>query len=568
MNQKSAILYAMNVQGLSKRPENERAGTTSAWSSPEHILSLMRLISQRNFSKLANHPLADSRIILTRLGNSKRSGAHQETGAIIADFVTSLILQRLEELRSALQLSQMARAGVTAGKKRDISDNMTLGTSSGNKEFKRWSLLADHYLDKVSIKELSQYYSYSPRQVQYELRSARDELSGTLLRLERLASDTNIQKDIYISKGREGIWLSPSEKDSILSSMVTAYSAPCSAFLWGDWSVLISKKAIIVPVNKRVTVGFRPWVDDLECRIYEWSESEAAWVLNEWHSSKMKRVISESWFYLSSLEGVIKSDCCPIQVYIFSDVPCGCGIHERTAMNLCLAGCINSVFGLETCNEHRNEQIAAILESFWYPQVSWAPIKCSSRSPNSAKVMLFDRTADGGIDFQLVGRSDGKEIDRNRFLDSGAIKVDWIDFDVTKLVPLLHKAITTDINEVQRLYTQNLSLLRSIGFDCLSQLLINYIIDLNYEKVGMMMNLHHDILAACGFSSSSFDAVLKVLRSNPKILGVKPTCCLISGLALLALVDGSPPEATKDFASVVQPISSFVTPTAGLTEIL
>jgi mevalonate kinase len=348
--------------------------------------------------------------------------------------------------------------------------------------------------------------------------------------------------------------------------MTTAYSAPCSAFLWGDWSVLVSKKAILVPINKRVTVGLKPSTN-LDCSVYCWSDRQGEWILDEWRSAKIERVISQGWLYLSSLHDIIDSRRQFIQMCVFSDVPFGCGIHERAAMSLALAGCLNDAFGKRDFHSHEAEQIAAILESFWYPQISWAPIVCSSRSPNSPKLIVFDRTDDGGIDFSSISSGDETEIRRNLFLNESTFKIDLIDFDVAKIVALSHKLIAIDLDEVHKLYAQSLSLLCSIGFECLSKLLVSYISNLDYEKVGMMMNLHQDILSTCGLSSNSFNALLRTLRCESRILGVKPSCCLTTHPALIALVNGSPLEITQGLANLVQPISPFLAPTPGLTRI-
>ena len=554
----------MNAQIFLDQQGAEEQKDYDFWS-PKQILGLLRLIRQGDLVRLSKHPFAYSRTIESYIKKAKISETQYNIGAVISDFVTSLILQRLGELRSIL--GQRAGANGTGGREGNILGEMELDALSTNKELKRWSLLAHHYINGFSTRELSKYYNYSIRQIQYELKFARDELAKILLKQEKLLSRDGFQKDIYLGQKREGILLSPSEKESMLSSMSVAYSAPCSAFLWGDWSVLVSKKAIMVPVNKRVIVGFEPSAKNLDCKIYQWSEAEQGWILDEWHSAKMERRISEAWACLSSLPGIISSNHQPIRVRVFSDVSLGSGIHERTAMSLCLAGCINSVFGAEDFSEHRVEQITAILESFWYPQVSWVPIICSSRSPNLPKAMSFDRANDGGVNFKSISRGDEREIRKNWFLADNAIKINWIDFDLAKLVVLSPQVTTTDLDEVHKLYGRNLSLVQSIGFGTLSKLFVDYILDLNYERVGMMMNLHHDILSACGFSSSSFNNLLRTLRYEPKILGIKPSCCLTTPSALIALIDGSPLEITPALTHLVQPISPFLTPTPGLTRV-
>ena len=550
--------YAVSVPPSPRQQESKEQKNHDFWA-PEQIHSLLRFIRKGDLARLAEHPFAYSKTMSSYIQRAKISRTQHNIGAMISDFVTTLILRKLSELQCSV--SAIADEG------QHILSDIKSGALSSNKELKRWSLLAHHYIDRLSIGELSRCYAYSTRQIEYELKLARCELAKILLTQEKLSSDTGIQKDIYLGKEREGIRLSLSEKESLLNSMTTAYSAPCSAFLWGDWSVLVSKKAVIVPINKRVTVGLKPSARNSDCSIYYWSDREEKWLLDERHSTKIKSLISEGWLCLSSLHELITSNHQPIQVCVFSDVPFGCGIHERAAMFLCLAGCINNVFGLGDFHEHRVEQIAAILESFWYPQISWAPIVCSSRSPNSPKVIIFDRTEDDGIDFKSISSGDDKEIKRNRFLNDDAIKIDLVDFDVTKLAVLSHKVITTDLDEVHRLYSQSLSLLHSVGFEFLSKLLVDYILDLDYEKVGMMMNLHQDILSACGLPSSSFNAFLRTLRYEPRILGVKPSCCLTTHSALIALLDGSLLEVAQDLVDLAQPISPFLAPTPGLVRI-
>jgi hypothetical protein len=533
--------------------------------SPEQVLSLLRLVSQGDFVRLAKHPFALSKTIYSHIERAKMSETQYNIGAVVSDFVTTLIHKRLSELRSLS--GQRVGINAIAVKEQSTLSEIELDALSTNKELRCWSLLAHHYINGFSTTELSKYYRYSIRQIEYQLKFARSELAKILLRHENLSGTTAVQENVYVGKNREGLRLSLSEKDSMLGSMATAYSAPCSAFLWGDWSVLVSKRAIVVPVNKRVTVGFKPSTKDLDCSIYERSNTEGEWILNEWHSAKIKRMLSKSWPYLSSLPGIINSDHQPIRVCVFSDVPLGSGIHETAAMDLCLAGCINDVFSPGEFDRHRVEQVAVILQSFWYPQISWAPIVCSSRSPNSSKVMIFDRISDGNLDFISICGGDEREIKKNQFLSEDAIKIDWVDFDLAKLVLLSHEAIATDLDEVHKLYGGNLGLVQSVGFGCLCKLLVDYILDLNYEKVGMMLSLHHDILASCGLSSISFNNLLRTLRCEPKVLGVKPSCCLTTHSAVVALIGWSPPEITQTFADLVQPISPFLTPTPGLIRI-
>jgi len=563
-DEKHAIIYAMNVQ-ISLRQEDKKQENYD-FCSPEQILSLLRFVHQADFVRLAKHPFAYSKTMLSQVKRTKISDAPHRLGAAVSDFVTTLMLERLAELRSVY--GQKVRINAMAEKEENTLSDIELDALSQNKELRCWSLLVHHYIHGFSISELSEHYRYSIRQIGYQLKFARNELAKILLKHEEQDSTSTVQGHVYVGMSRVGVRLSLSEKESMLGSMTTAYSAPCSALLWGDWSVLASKKAIAVPINRRVIVAFEPSAEDFDCSIYEWSDVEGAWILNEWHSAKTKRIISRSWPYLSSLRKIISSNHQPCRVCVFSDVPLGGGIHERVAISLCLAGCINNVFGLEKFNEHQTEQIAAILESFWYPEVSWAPIICSSRSPNLSKVMIFDRTGDGGIDFDSIGRGDDKEIRRNRFLNESGIKINWIDFDIAKLVALSCQVTTTDVDEVHKLYARKFGLIKSIGFGYLFELLANYILDLNYEKVGMMMNLHQDILASSGFSSSSFNTLLRTLRCEPKVLGVKPSCCLTTHSALIALVDGNPLEVKQRLGDLVQPISPFLTPTPGLIRIL
>lgn len=553
----------MNLQICLETTGKQETRKQDFWST-EQVLRLLRLVRKGNLAKLAEHPLACSKTISSYVRGANIGAEQGNTGSTIYDFVTTLILQRLDELRSVL--SQRVGINAIGGNEQSIFDKVESDALSTNKQLKRWSLLAHHYINGLSVRELSVSYGYSTRQVHYELGFARDELGRFLLEQENLHTDSSARKDFYISKKPERVSLSSLEKDLLLKSMTHAWSAPCCAFLWGDWSVLISKKAILVPINKRVTVGLKPSAN-FGCKVYYWSHTDEEWVLDEWQSVKMARVISRGWLYLSSLRNIIESKHHSIEVYVFSDVPFGSGIHERATMSLCLAACIKDAFGVEGFNNHPTERIAAILESFWYPQVSWAPIVCSSRSPNLPKLIVFDRTDDGGIDFASIGSGDEMEFQRNLFLKDTAIEVDLVDFDVTRLVVLSHKLITIDLDEVQKIYTRSLDLLGSIGFGAIYGLLVGCISGLDYEKVGMIMNLHQDILSTCGFSSSNFKALLRTLRCRPKILGVKPSCCLTTHSALIALVDGNPLEVTRDSMNLVQPISPFLTPTPGLTRI-
>jgi hypothetical protein len=527
---------------------------TDEWWSPKGILRLMRLIHQGDFLKLSEHPFSQSNTVQLYLSREGLNYSKYNTGWIIYDVVTSLLLRRLSEARLA------SRQDYEKAAEKELTTNgdaLELDINFGRRELKCWSLLVYHYYRHVSIQKLSRYCNYSTRQVLYYLREGRNEFCKLLLEQENVQS---VGRRI-LAPSKEITQLSPEDKESLLASLDIAYSAPCSTFLWGDWSALVSKKAIVVPVDKRVAVGIKDNPDSLSCRIYEWSQSEVSWILNERDSAKVTKVLHRSWQYLLSL-----IDMKPFDMYVFSDIHFGCGIHEASTMFLCLASCMIHSFPRGESLANRLEQLAAVMQSCWYPGVSGATITCSRRSPDRASVMIFDRTQDGAIDFGRIYENDSEELKRNRALSLDSLKATWLDLDVTKFAVVLQRFSTVDLSEIHKAYTPNLRLLSSIGFGRLCEIMEENILNLDYNKIGAMMNLHHSLLSACSFAPSAVDDFLERLRCIPKILGVKPSCSRVHGASII-LVDGDPQEVTQQLPNYIQVVSHSVSPTPGIVEL-
>jgi hypothetical protein len=86
---------------------------------------------------------------------------------------------------------------------------------------------------------------------------------------------------------------------------------------------------------------------------------------------------------------------------------------------------------------------------------------------------------------------------------------------------------------------------------------------LDYEKIGAMMNLHQALLSISAFAPPGLHEILRKLRTIESILGVKPSCSRPHG-AYIALVEGDPMDIVQHLPEWIHPVSTFVTPTAGI----
>lgn len=88
----------MNVQ-ISLRQEDKKQENYD-FCSPKQVLSLLRFVCQGDFIRLAKHPFAYSKTMLSQIKRTKISDTPHHMGAAVFDFVTALMLERLNELRS------------------------------------------------------------------------------------------------------------------------------------------------------------------------------------------------------------------------------------------------------------------------------------------------------------------------------------------------------------------------------------------------------------------------------------------------------------------------------------
>lgn len=320
-----------------------------------------------------------------------------------------------------------------------------------------------------------------------------------------------------------------------LKSLATA-SAPTCAFLWGDWSVLETKKAILVPVPVRVKVLVSA-SERLSVRIYR--PLKAAYVYDDWHSKKLQPVYTKAFKYLAGQRrlGVAAN---PFLIHLICDAPFGIGIHETAAASAGLGCCLATLQGSRPPTLSSAE-IAGIIESFYYPVMSWATIACVTECPQEKAVLLFNRQSDGGIDFREVGRGNVKEIERNRHLTLSKIERRWIPFDTSKLTAFYHQTVPTDLDETYRILVRQL---RKLGFlGTFAKEFEEAVQSVDYECVGRLMRFHQTVLAHYGFSSHEFEKLIDRLMGLPGIVGIKSFCTrYMYGGALIALFSSEPQQ--------------------------
>ena len=222
--------------------------------------------------------------------------------------------------------------------------------------------------------------------------------------------------------------------------------------------------------------------------------------------------------------------------------------------------------GINSSNSRYVEYIASILKSFWHPAMSMLTILCASRSPNSPKIMSFDGRKAKDADFKQVARDDPCKTAKNKGVEEGGPRADWIDFNVHKLAILSQGVLATDSSEIHKFFSHTQHLLREINFGYLCDVMERRIRKVDYEEVGAMMNLHQQLVSLAGFTFDNVDKLVRALQSEPEVIGAKPTCLTNRG-AILVLTAGSTISAIERLSPLVKPLLACVEPTPGLTQL-
>ena len=345
-----------------------------------------------------------------------------------------------------------------------------------------------------------------------------------------LKTTVNEVSDISLSDSTTPKVIPEDLRQKILKKAKSIASAPCCCFFNGDWSVLLTKKAILSPLDIRVQV----LICENEFGIHEvfaYEESGNNWTKNDCYSYKFNQVLIKSMNMANEVNPFASFFRTAITVYVFSDAPYGTGLHEDAAFALALSAAL-LMLTESNLSSHLEIFIPLILKfsghilRFWYSQVSWVTILCSALcSPIKSQIMLCDRSNDDEVDFsKMILEEDNKEIARNLRLSPLDFDLKWIPFDCTKLSVYIYEPTSVDIDETTTRYKSSFLKLKALPMEYLFSEMEFALNQGNYEMVGMLMDLHQMKLNLSGFSSERYEIWLRKFRAINNVLGAKASC--------------------------------------------
>lgn len=335
-------------------------------------------------------------------------------------------------------------------------------------------------------------------------------------------------------------------------------SAPLVAFIYGDWIVLITYVAILVPLSLRVRVALRPRRSRWEVFAYEAHENPPGrWLLNEEYSLIFRDHVVQR---LAACETILRDHIRIFpgaSVYVFSEVPFGSSLHETTAAVIALSKILSVVPDVENI-----ERIAGHL--MWYPAFSRGPIMCCTRAAKGAVCAVNQSEAeidDGGrrrakIDFLSILSLDenaGRYEAINRAYLPSSIHCSWLNFPTWRFA-LFHQRAESDVGHIQRSgYAGDaISELRSLRRDCFSMAkgMMHFLRKGEIAEIGRIMSDNNNLLAEVGLASSIDLGGYR--HAEVPVLGAKEAAAHKGGAVLVLLDIDSPEEREQAIKRVAR----------------
>jgi len=288
-------------------------------------------------------------------------------------------------------------------------------------------------------------------------------------------------------------------------------SVSCFAYLAGDWSILETKKAFVLPIDARVHVSVS--VDDdttmTLAEVYAWCAPDT-WLLDESASEFVSRLLKK---ILADPKTHDVYDDLPraAQVVIASEIPRNVSLYEEGALAMALALAMTS--HTDTPRRDSDVYAARVAQSLlggWYPDVSPAALLANRSDPveNSNQVIWIE---DPDLENERAGILSAKAGWKTEFRDLPQLSV-WWDGSAAAPVPRsnsvgerldsLRTPLLFVIDEMQKAMSLN-------G-------------EAREEQLGYLMQMHHQILAYGGFvDRDAHELVTRVNGLTDYVRGAK-----------------------------------------------
>jgi len=332
--------------------------------------------------------------------------------------------------------------------------------------------------------------------------------------------------------------LAESDARIMFAAQSASGSSQCCAFLAGDWSVLVTKRALLVGLDARVRVAISSVAEGSTAVIAYEKSPEGFWTLNERYSVRLSAVVNRvlNWTaFRQRFPWTPKN----IEVLAFSDLPFGAAAHEDAGFCLGLGGALAKLGE----QQHLALQLGGAVLSQWYPQVSWAPlVRCHVPDPAGKHLLFFDRTGDGGINLKGLATEKSLDFERNAFLPEGSWKADWLNFGLNRITLWLGGPTAIDIDERGQ-YKQPVQSLHHEFAEGIVSEMRKKAVDGDDRGVGFMMQVHQLMLAAAGFVDQDYQQLISWINGLPGVLGAKSACA--RGRGAIVLLTARPLDASS-----------------------
>lgn len=340
------------------------------------------------------------------------------------------------------------------------------------------------------------------------------------VRARRDPADGN---DDGVSVDRAGI-------DRLLSAGKRS-SASCSAYLAGDLSVLVTKMAYAIPVDAKVHVSIRD--DEVTSVRAFFPCARDRWKVDPDVSPFVTRLVSKLLADEATRKHFPKLKTA-LRVTLAFEVPADVSLYEENAVAWAFATAILDDDEEGTAKEREFDvaRLAAAFVAGWYPDVAYGSLLASSHDPAEYdnRVLFFDRTAEPRhVDLLKLyeGEFDVKDEDgdyqRNIYPPAPFWTVEDRYFSVSQL------SVWWDgkpaISSRSRSRGAPISELRSLPMRAVVDRMCQSI-DVRgeggEEQFGMLMQVHHLLLASAGFVDRDTSALIARINGlSDVVLGAK-----------------------------------------------
>ena len=374
------------------------------------------------------------------------------------------------------------------------------------------------------------------------VRTMKYALKGKLVKrstLDALANAFNVEPEELTVPDRRVRTVSLSTEEVVAKLRDGGYgSSACCAFVAGDFSVLTTKRAFVLPVGAKVHVSVQAAKNDTAADAY-FPKAGGGWiqdaVVSSFIARRLERALDattfRTWF-----------NWCPpaLHVTVVSEIPAGFALYEESALALAIARALGRMYERPAAADALEQlSLAAALLTGFYADVSWATLIACNEDPESLDDVLFFDRRRSKVDLVKLFNGDHTQLAANTRPKNKFWDVEKLDLDVGMLSIWWGEAFRMQVQQRARFRRK---------FDTFNCAPLSFVLDQMqaamassgdedfYRKLGWLMQLHQLILATGGFVDREPQEAIARVNGLPGVLGAKLACGRGNG-ALIVLAD-------------------------------